>query len=302
MNYKQKIEIAQNNIIEWYEYWEGNVYVAFSGGKDSTCMLHLVRSIYPDVKAVFFNTGLEYPEIVQFVKTIENVQTVHPKKPFHKVINQFGYPVISKVVARRIHEVRGMRQNWTTLKNLNYFLTKFYSVGGNVSKKWQYLLCAPFKISNKCCDFLKKEPVITWQKSFENMPQPFIGIMASDSRNRRMSHIKFGCNAFKKSMPESRPIMSWDEQDVWHYIKSNNIKYSKIYDMGYRNTGCMFCLFGIHLDGRPNRIERMAQTHPKQYKYLMKKLNFGDILDYLNVPYPKIKTRKRVECLNPKIS
>lgn len=63
-----KIEIARNNIVEWYEYWEGNVYVVFSGGKDSTAMLHLARSIYPETPAVFANTGLEMPEIVQFLK------------------------------------------------------------------------------------------------------------------------------------------------------------------------------------------------------------------------------------------
>ena len=63
-----KVEKTKQRIREWYEYYNGEVYVSFSGGKDSTVLLHLVRSIYPDVEAVFSDTGLEYPEIKEFVK------------------------------------------------------------------------------------------------------------------------------------------------------------------------------------------------------------------------------------------
>lgn len=56
---------------EWIEYEEnGQVYVSFSGGKDSTVLKHLVDSMYEDVPSVFVNTGLEYPEIQRFVKNI----------------------------------------------------------------------------------------------------------------------------------------------------------------------------------------------------------------------------------------
>ncbi len=58
-----KIRMTKERIRKWYEYWDGNVYVSFSGGKDSTVLLHIVRSLYPDVKAVFSDTGLEYPEV-----------------------------------------------------------------------------------------------------------------------------------------------------------------------------------------------------------------------------------------------
>jgi len=58
-----KIIKSQMRIREWYEHWSGDVYVAFSGGKDSTVLLHLTRQLYPDVPAVFCDTGLEFPEI-----------------------------------------------------------------------------------------------------------------------------------------------------------------------------------------------------------------------------------------------
>lgn len=70
---QRKIQITTARIIEWYQHYDGKVYVAFSGGKDSTVLLDIVRRIYPDVPAVFSDTGLEFPEVREFVKSCENV-------------------------------------------------------------------------------------------------------------------------------------------------------------------------------------------------------------------------------------
>lgn len=70
---QRKIQVTQTRIIEWYQKNNGKVYVSFSGGKDSTVLLDLARRIYPDIPAVFIDTGLEYPELRDFVKTIPNV-------------------------------------------------------------------------------------------------------------------------------------------------------------------------------------------------------------------------------------
>ena len=77
-----KVEKTKQRIREWYEYYNGEVYVSFSGGKDSTVLLHIVRSVYPDVEAVFSDTGLEYPEIKEFVKSFDNVTIVRPEMSF----------------------------------------------------------------------------------------------------------------------------------------------------------------------------------------------------------------------------
>lgn len=95
LNLKQKIIYSEKRIREWYKYWDGLVYVAFSGGKDSTVLLDIIRNIYPDVPAVFVDTGLEYPEIKDFVKTIDNVTTIRPEMNFKQVIEKCGYPVVS---------------------------------------------------------------------------------------------------------------------------------------------------------------------------------------------------------------
>ena len=83
-----KIKYTEHRIINWYNYNHGNVCVSFSGGKDSTVLLHLVRSLYPEVVAIFVDTGLEHPEIRSFVKTIDNVIWVKPKINFVDVINK----------------------------------------------------------------------------------------------------------------------------------------------------------------------------------------------------------------------
>ena len=91
-----KVILTKQRIREWHEHYDGQVYVSFSGGKDSSVLLNIAREIYPDIEAVFVNTGLEYPEIQQFVKTFENVTILRPKMRFDEVIRKYGYPMISK--------------------------------------------------------------------------------------------------------------------------------------------------------------------------------------------------------------
>ena len=113
-----KIKISINRIKDFYKYYEGDIYISFSGGKDSTVLLHLVRSIYPEIKAVYCNTGLEYREIIDFVKSIHNVEIIKPKLSFKKVIEKYGYPVISKEIAQKIHEIRTTKSDKLRHKRL----------------------------------------------------------------------------------------------------------------------------------------------------------------------------------------
>lgn len=102
-----KIRLTEDRIRAWVgKYGEDGVYVSFSGGKDSTVLLDIVRRIYPDVKAVFSNTGLEYPEIRQFAIAHDNVDIVYPDVRFKDVITQYGYPLIGKEVAEAIYYAR----------------------------------------------------------------------------------------------------------------------------------------------------------------------------------------------------
>ena len=284
---KTKIQLSLQKIEGWHFLNKGQVYVSFSGGKDSTVLLHLVRSIFPDVPAVFVDTGLEYPEVKEFVKTISNVKIVRPKLPFHKIIKKHGFPAVSKKVARFISDLQNPTPNNEVTRNLR--LTGYSGRGTfcpsmKLSKKWRYLVSSDIKFSDKCCTYMKKEPLDRYRK--ETKRNPITGVMASESNRRELEYLQYGCNSFdNKTCPRSTPIAFWKDTDIWQYLKGNEISYSKIYDMGERRTGCMFCMFGVHMEKEPNRFQRMRISHPKQYDYCINKLGCGEVLDIIDVSY-----------------
>ena len=316
---KGKIVMTQQRIRQWYEHWEGQVYVSFSGGKDSTVLKHIVDSMYDDVPAMFVNTGLEYPEIQQFVRSIKagkydgfnsDIEIVRPEMRFDEVINKYGYPVVSKEVSNTVYGARhgGGTGKWksTRLQKLN---GEYKDKDGNISKynykKWKFLLDAPFEISDKCCNIMKKKPSKEYEKNTRR--KPLIGTMASESRLRYQKWIQHGCNAFSGERPISQPLSFWTEQDVLHYIKEFNVPYAPVYGdivptsgdeqiegqlttfdilgeyegtllktTGCHRTGCTFCMFGCHLEKEPNRFQRLKVTHPKQYEYC---IGGGEMVD-----------------------
>uniref|UniRef100_A0A6H1ZKU5 Putative phosphoadenosine phosphosulfate n=1 Tax=viral metagenome TaxID=1070528 RepID=A0A6H1ZKU5_9ZZZZ len=286
----KKIAETEIRIVEWYLAFDGQVYISFSGGKDSTVLVDLVHGLFPDVPLLFNNTGLEYPEIIQFVRSFEDVIETRPSMPFHQIVKKYGYPIISKKVARQIHDLQNPTPRNEATRNL--YLTGIKQDGtlakSNTTKlpqKWRYLIDAPFKIHNICCDILKKTPIKKYEK--ETGRRAYIGTMASDSDTRETVYLKQGCNAFDKKQPSSQPLSFWTEQDIWGYINQKSLSYCSVYDMGIRRTGCMFCMFGITHEQKhgTNRFLQMQQTHPKQHKYCIEKLGCGYVLDYIGVPH-----------------
>jgi len=281
MTFEDKLLITKMRIQQWYEHYDGKVYVSFSGGKDSTVLLHIVREMYPDVIAAFNDTGLEFPEIKQFVKTFDNVIWLKPTMNYQQVVKTHGFAIISKEVAQKVREIRHGTEK---LKNIR-LNGKIYSsgkLGGKLSKKWHFLAQAPFEISERCCDILKKNPA----KKFEKKTglKPFVGVMRNESNLRRVQEHKTGCNAYDAARPVSKPLSKWNEDDIWHYIKFYNIPYSKIYDMGYERTGCAWCAFGVHME-KESRFKRLKKTHPKIWNYAINKMGLKVPFDYIGIKY-----------------
>lgn len=274
----QKIALTERRLSQFYYHYKGNVYISFSGGKDSTALLHLARNLFPDIKAAFIDTGLEYPEIRDFVKQAENVDWVKPQKTFKQVIDQYGYPVVSKEVAQKINDIRTTKSD----KFRNKRLYGDAKGNGKLPEKWKYLIDAPFKISGTCCEALKKRPAKKYEK--ETGLHAIVGTMAAESYLRKTQWLRGGCNSFSTSRPMSAPMSFWTEEDVLKYLSDFNVEYSKIYDMGEKRTGCMFCMFGCQFDDEDGiqRFERMKTSHPKQYTYCMDNLGLRDVLAFVN--------------------
>ena len=274
---ERKIRVTQTRIIEWYRRFNGQVYVSFSGGKDSTVLLDLARRCFPDIEAVFVDTGLEYPEIRQFVKSYDNLTIIRPEIRFDEVIRKYGYPLISKEVSKKIQEYRSKPDGYTNLVfNPNSEKIKRYGARYDLSK-WIPLRDSDIPVSDKCCNVMKKATASKFEKT--SGKKCIVATLAEESNLRKTDWLRNGCNAFAGKRPMSKPMSFWTEQDVLEYIHRFNIKIAPPYgdvvltkDGKYKTTlcdrtGCIFCAFGCHTEKDTTRFQRLKETHPRQYEY-----------------------------------
>ena len=298
-----KIRMTEQRVKQFMDYFDNNCYLSFSGGKDSTVLKHIIdNSDIVNIKpqCVFVDTGLEWPEVREFVKKFgDSVTWIRPDKKFTDVIRECGYPVISKEVAHTIYYAK---------RNSHWAKCRLQGVDndGNPSKyrerykKYAYLTEAPFLIGGGCCDELKKRPVKKFEHDYGL--HPIVATMAEESIRREQAYLRSGCNSFESKRPISEPMAFWTEQDVLEYIQLYNVQIASIYGdivkngkgkfqtTGESRTGCMFCMFGEHREKEPNKFQRMAITHPKQYDFCIRPLRdnglgLGEVLDFIHIPY-----------------
>lgn len=329
-----KITMTIVRVRGWLDHWDDNCYISFSGGKDSTVLVDIIHNKMgrKDIPLVYVDTGLEYPEIREFVKSYgDRVIQLKPQMNFRQVIEKYGYPMISKQISKRVWEWNNAKakgkdltqtEAYKEFTGTRYVLREGYDTpmkSFHNKEKWMFLTKAPFKMSHKCCDIMKK-------KSLKKMhPRKAITAqMACESINRQKSWLIHGCNAFDAKEPISNPMSFWTEQDVLEYIKtfkipicsvygevvpdydatddlegqmrfddltpdlwSDELKQPRLKTTGCNRTGCMFCGFGCHLEKSEGRFERMKRTHPKQYEWIMKPwdeggLGYKEVIDWIN--------------------
>ena len=195
--------ITYGKIEEWFTAWDGKVCVSFSGGKDSTVLAYLVANWLSHFRTppwplnlVFVNTGLEYPEIQRFVneytdwlrkkfpRVTINLTRLRPKMNIRQVIERYGYPTVSKETSFRVRKLR--YQHLTE----EYRADQMERLG-----KWAILLRAPFRVSEQCCDVMKKTAAKKYEHSTDRVPMT--AIMGEESFLRMERWLKTGCNAFE---------------------------------------------------------------------------------------------------------
>lgn len=294
-------------------YGTDGVYVSFSGGKDSTVLASVVRELYPTIPLVFSDTGLEFPELKSFVNKFDNVTTVRPTISFREVLIKYGYPIISKKVSRALKDLKNPSEKNKNIRNL--YLTGITSKGNKcpsrkLSNKYLTLVDEPFKVSNRCCDVMKKAPLHKYEK--ETGRRPIIGTMAWESNDREKAYLDNGCINWNKE--SCTPLGFWTENDVLEYITKNNIEIASVYGdikvnevdgsystTGENRTGCIFCMFGCtHEKGNDRRFIRLSKTHKQLFDYCInggefnndglwqpnnKGLGLGYVLDKIGVEY-----------------
>lgn len=295
--YEIKLRLSARRIWDWYDYYDGMVYISFSGGLDSTVLAHMVEHVLErSIPRVFVDTGLEHPEIREFVHSFD-VEVLYPECTFRDVILERGYPLVSKEVAAK---VRKLRHGNLSDRYRNYLLHgDERGKLGKLSECWKFLIDAPFDTSEECCLITKEKPLILYAKTTGRMP--YIGITQDEGMMRQRQYNRTGCNVYHANQPKSQPLGFWTKQDILRYVVENRLRICPVYGRiveedgiyrttGEQRTGCMFCAMGCHLEPEPNRYQRLKERDFKKYQYIMKPvsaggLGFDYVLNYCNIAH-----------------
>ena len=242
-----------------------------------------------------------------------------------RVLQEFGFPVLSKEKAAKIEllqnptdknktvrhaiitgetgEYGGFQKN-SRMKLPQKWLEKF---GGYENENEGVKYEKPnFKVSAKCCYYLKERACELWAKEHNSVP--YLGLMASEGGRREKSLKMHGCNYFGKTTIRSAPFAIFSRQDILQlalelnvpipkiYGKIENDENGQLYTTGAQRTGCDICGFGIHLEQSPNRFDRLKASNPKAWHFWMyevctdekgEKYGWARVLDYIGVKYEK---------------
>jgi len=245
MSFDDKLRYSKNLIKKVLNQYDSSSCVACSFGKDSTVLVHLVTKINPDVLVVFANTGVEYPETLEFRDLLVkewnlNYVEVHPEKTFWECVKEYGYP------------------------NIRYM--------GREAKKKGTTSGTP-----RCCYHLKEKPTKLFYKE-RGVQAVFLGLSADESYSRKWTIIRYSdFYKTKKNCPyemvKCHPLAYWTGDEVWKYTRDNNLPVSKIYAFAERN-GCMPCT------GYIGWQKKLARAKPKLYRKIMKDMLGSNLDDF----------------------
>lgn len=307
----------------------GKNYHVSVGGLDSITLLLFLRSIGIDCPAISVSS-LEDKSIQRIHKQLG----VEPLKPAlkpdgtrwskSKIIQELGFPVLSKEIAAKIETLANPTENNKTVRHA-IITGETGEYGGfqkdsrmKMSQKWlekfggyantyegtNYQI-PNFKVSSKCCYYLKEKPCDDWAKEHNSVP--FLGLMASEGGRREKSLKLHGCNYWGASTVRSAPFAIFSRQELLTLALELNVPVPEIYGSIERDadgtlyttkaqrTGCSICGFGIHLEKRPHRFDMLHERNIKEWDFWMNKCctdeetgeqyGWGRVLTYIGVAW-----------------
>lgn len=325
--YEVKVKRAELRAIEFIEELDKrglNAHVSV-GGLDSITLLLFLRKIGINVPAVSVS-ALEDKSIIKIHKQL-GIISLKPGKPKTEILQEFGFPVISKKVAGRIETLQNPTDRNTTVRHA--IITGECGKQGHYAKssrmklpqKWLELFAgyendnedvnykiAPFKVSNKCCLYMKEKPCDQWAR--ENKSRPFLGLMASEGGQREEALVEHGCNYFGKTVIRSAPFAPFLRQDILQLAIDLDVPVPEIYGeiakkedgtlytTKAQRTGCSMCGFGVHMEKRPHRFDQLRERNPREWEFWMYRCctdqetgetyGWGRVLDYIGVEWKNI--------------
>lgn len=311
-----KIRDACHRIEELYYETNGKCYVSFSGGKDSTVLLALIKlceevyTIPPNaIPAVFSNTGIELGITVDFVKWVKdsgwysNVQIIRPEVSFDWVLKNKGKPTKSKLKSEYIHSWQNGNRGETIVRNMILGRNKSggKSCKTKISDKDMHMLHDdfPLTISPNCCAELKKKPFKKYVND-NGIRGQMTGIRGSEGGARELNldariasnvNAKLCTTVDKHGFIKKTPIIDWSDNDLEEFIKKYGVPLSDAYTKhGFRRTGCMCCPFSQQLT---KDLSYLYYHEPNRYKASMHWLKDVYIAQNVVLPFDEAYERER---------
>lgn len=327
--YKIKVSMAKDRIRDFIKECDcrGLNYHVSVGGLDSIVLAKLIESMGYDVPRVSASS-LEDKSIQEVHREMGCIN-VNPLKSKVNILQDEGFPVLSKKIANKIDTLANPTEKNKTVRHAiitgecgeqGHFATdskmrlplRYLKLFGGLDLEGAALGYGKpdFKVSHKCCYYLKEAPCDNWAKEHNSVP--FLGLMASEGGQRADALEENGCNYFGKTTARSCPFAFFFHSDVVHLAVDLNVHIPDIYGTvkisetknefgdyeysttGEQRTGCSMCGFGIQLESRPHRFDRLYERNPKEWEFWMLKCckhddgtpyGWGEVLDYIGIPW-----------------
>lgn len=266
-----------NNTLGKMAYYLDNhesICVSVSGGSDSDIIVHMIVKHFPDklgkIHFVFANTGLEYRATLRHLDYLEQTYNIKINRvrgmPLPLAVRTFGVPVVSKLKSKHINGFCRDVPSYTS-----YVLGTGQAKGSRFefSKKEKALAQAikerGIKVSDKCCQYSKKQPMTAFQRSV-NCDLVITGVRAAEGGARRFA-IKSCFEPGKKGPDKYMPLFYWDDETKAWYKDHEGIRYSDCYEVwGMTRTGCVGCPYNSRAG---EDLKRVKEYEPTMYKACM---------------------------------